>query len=129
MKYDFETIADSIDYGFGTDFNEGHTTMAGAQLHVKTAPCISDAMARLSQAGLYGWTSSEDPRYIGAIVNWMKQVRDWDVSPEWIVPSYGICRACAPVCGPSASRETASSSNSPPTFCTCGKYPDVSAIW
>ncbi|MBO4992360.1 MAG: aminotransferase class I/II-fold pyridoxal phosphate-dependent enzyme [Firmicutes bacterium] len=96
MKYDFETIADSIDYGFGTDFNEEHTTMAGAQLHVKTAPCISDALARLSQAGLYGWTSSEDPRYIGAIVNWMKQVRDWDVSPEWIVPSYGILQGmCA----------------------------------
>ncbi|MBR2002324.1 MAG: aminotransferase class I/II-fold pyridoxal phosphate-dependent enzyme [Firmicutes bacterium] len=96
MKYDFETIADSIDYGFGTDFREDFTMMAGAQLHVKTAPCITEALARLSQAGLYGWTSSADPQYINAIVNWMKVIRDWDVEKEWIVPSYGILQAmCA----------------------------------
>ena len=39
-KFDFETIADSIDYGFGTDFSMEHTMMAGAQLHVKTAPSV-----------------------------------------------------------------------------------------
>ena len=27
-KFDFETIADSIDYGFGTDFSMEHTMMA-----------------------------------------------------------------------------------------------------
>ena len=40
MKYDFETVADQIDYGFGTDYREDTIVMAGAQLHVKTAPCI-----------------------------------------------------------------------------------------
>ena len=29
-KFDFETIADSIDYGFGTDFSMEYTLMAGA---------------------------------------------------------------------------------------------------
>ena len=96
MKYDFETIADSIDYGFGTSYRAGFTMMAGAQLHVKTAPCISDALSRLSLAGLYGWTPSNDPRYIEAIVQWMRNVRHWNVDAEWIAPSYGILQAiCA----------------------------------
>ena len=43
-KFDFETIADSIDYGFGTDFSMEHTMRAGAQLHVKTAPSVIRAL-------------------------------------------------------------------------------------
>ncbi len=96
MKYDFETVADSIDYGFGTDWRDDFTMMAGAQLHVKTAPSVIRALTALSQAGLYGWTASDEPKYISAIVNWMRDVRSWEVAPEWIVPSYGILQAmCA----------------------------------
>lgn len=98
MSFDFTTIADSIDYGFGTDFRPDYTVMAGAQLHVKTAPCITDALARLAQAGLYGWTSSSEPKYIQAIVDWMARIRDWSIQPEWIVPSYGILQGmCAAI--------------------------------
>ena len=52
MSFDFQTLADAIDYGFGTGFRPDYTVMAGAQLHVKTAPCIIDALTRFSQAGL-----------------------------------------------------------------------------
>ena len=96
MKFDFETIADSIDFGFGAEYSEEFTMMAGAQLHVKTAPCIIDALTRFAQAGLYGWTSSDDARYIGAIVRWMQTIRGWEIKPEWIVPSYGTLQGiCA----------------------------------
>lgn len=72
--------------------------MAGAQLHVKTAPCIIDALTRFSQSGLYGWTDSDDPLYIRAVVNWMAKVRGWEIEPSWIVPSYGILQAmCASI--------------------------------
>ena len=64
MSFDFQTLADAIDYGFGTGFRPDYTVMAGAQLHVKTAPCIIDALTRFSQSGLYGWTDSDDPLYI-----------------------------------------------------------------
>lgn len=49
MSFDFQTLADAIDYGFGTGFRPDYTVMAGAQLHVKTAPCIIDALTRFSQ--------------------------------------------------------------------------------
>jgi cystathionine beta-lyase len=98
MTFDFDTIADSIDYGFGTDFSMDHTMMAGAQLHVKTAPGIIRALTGLAESGLYGWTSSDDPGYLQAIVDWMDKVRDWKVEKEWIVPSYGILQAmCASI--------------------------------
>ena len=98
MSFDFTTVADSIDYGFGTGFRPDYTVMAGTQLHVKTAPCVIDALTRLSQAGLYGWTSSSEPRYIQAIVDWMARIRNWSIQPEWIVPSYGILQGmCASI--------------------------------
>ena len=75
MSFDFQTLDDAIDYGFGTGFRPDYTVMAGAQLHVKTAPCIIDALTRFSQAGLYGWTDSNDPQYIQVVVNWMAKVR------------------------------------------------------
>ena len=46
MSFDFKLMADAIDYGFGTGFRPDYTVMAGAQLHVKTAPCIIDALTR-----------------------------------------------------------------------------------
>lgn len=96
MKFDFETIADSIDYGFGTDYREGYTMMAGAQLHMKTAPCVIDALTGLAQTGLFGWTRSDDAKYLSAIENWMKTMRGWDIDCQWIVPSYGILQGiCA----------------------------------
>lgn len=96
MHYDFETIADSIDYGFGVDWREDYTMMAGAQLHVKTAPCIINALTGLVQKGLYGWTPSDGEDYLNAVSNWMRDVRKWQIKNEWIVPSYGILQAmCA----------------------------------
>lgn len=96
MKFDFETVADSIDYGFGTVYSENFTMMAGAQLHVKTAPCIIKALTDLAQAGLYGWTPSNDAKYIRAIESWMRTIRGWEIDQEWIVPSYGILQGmCA----------------------------------
>ncbi len=98
MTFDFTTIADSIDYGFGTNFDPAHTVMAGAQLHLKTAPSVIRALRGLVESGLYGWTSSDEPKYIAALTNWMAQVRNWTVQPEWIVPSYGTLQAmCAAI--------------------------------
>ena len=32
MSFDFTTVADSIDYGFGTEFRPDYTVMAGAHM-------------------------------------------------------------------------------------------------
>ena len=77
-------------------YKENFTMMAGAQLHVKAAPSIIDALTGLSQAGLYGWTDSGDAQYIDAVENWMRSIRGWVIRREWIVPSYGTLQGiCA----------------------------------
>lgn len=43
MSFDFQTLADAIDYGFGTGFRPDYTVMAGAQLHVKPPPAYRRA--------------------------------------------------------------------------------------
>ena len=58
MSFDFQTLADAIDYGFGTGFRPDYTVMAGAQLHVNTGPSIIDALSTFSQSGQYSWTDS-----------------------------------------------------------------------
>lgn len=43
-KFDFETLADAQDLDLGTDYNPDIVVMSGAQLHLKTAPCIIEAL-------------------------------------------------------------------------------------
>ncbi|MBQ2753328.1 MAG: aminotransferase class I/II-fold pyridoxal phosphate-dependent enzyme, partial [Firmicutes bacterium] len=64
----------------------------GAELDFKTAPCIINALKERAENGLYGYTLSDD-KYLSSITNWMKDVRKWDISKDWIVPTYGIIQA------------------------------------
>lgn len=94
--FDFETVADACGVDMGSPFNPKLTMMAGAQLHFQTAPCVVSALTKRVQAGLFGYTESDAPNYLAAIVNWMQNVRGWAISPDWIVPSYGTLQAmCA----------------------------------
>lgn len=92
-KFDFETIADAQDLDFGTDYNPDLIVLSGAQLHLKTAPCIIEALVKRAESGLYGWIPSDRPAYLNAVQNWMREVRDYEIEKEWIVPSYGTLRA------------------------------------
>jgi cystathionine beta-lyase len=95
MSFDFETNATAIDYGYGVNYKEGHAVLAGAELHIKTAPCIIEGLHGLVDSGYFNWTPSTDERYLEAIVKWMKEVRHFEINKEWLVPSYGIMQAIA----------------------------------
>lgn len=92
-QFDFETLADASPIDLGTPYDPSHTVLAGAQLHLKTAPCILEALEKRVHSGLFGWTASDVPQYLDAICRWMKQVRAWDIQKDWIVPSYGTLQA------------------------------------
>lgn len=99
MTFDFDTAAvrkgtGSMKYawlpeGWG---DEGLLTFSGAEIDMKTAPCIIEALISRAQNGLYGYTLADD-RYLSSVIFWMKSVREWDVSKEWIVPTYGTIQA------------------------------------
>jgi Bifunctional PLP-dependent enzyme with beta-cystathionase and maltose regulon repressor activities len=92
-KFDFETIADAANIDIGQEYDPELVMMAGAQLHLKTAPCVIEALMARVATGLYGWIPSDRPQYLHAVKNWMRDVRDYEIETEWIVPSYGTLRA------------------------------------
>ena len=97
-EFDFETVADACQLDTGSPYHPDQTMMSGAQLHFKTAPCVVDALTKRAQCGLFGYTESDVPAYLQAIVRWMRDVRDWNIEKEWIVPSYGTLQAmCAAI--------------------------------
>lgn len=93
MKFDFESMIDLDDISWKRTYKEDITTMSGAQLHFKTAPCIMDALKNRAMSGIYGWTGSDYPEYLNSIYNWMKKVRKWKITREWIVPTYGTLQS------------------------------------
>jgi cystathionine beta-lyase len=93
-QFDFETVADAQnDIDLGNDYNPNLIVLSGAQLHLKTAPCIIEALTARAASGFYGWTPSDLPAYLNAIQNWMQTVRHYDIDKQWIVPSYGTLKA------------------------------------
>lgn len=104
MDYEFDTLVSrahtgNFKYtGLPDHFKAlGAISYSGAELDVKTAPCIRNALAGRALEGIYGFTQLDD-EYLDAVVNWMRQVRQWDIEREWIVPAYGTMQAiCASI--------------------------------
>ena len=99
MDYEFDKLADRS--GTGNEKYDGLSeafkkagaiSYSGAELDVKTAPCIREALAKRALDGIYGYTRA-DEKYMNAVIGWMKACRDWDIKEEWIVPSYGTMQA------------------------------------
>lgn len=66
----------------------------GAEMDFPTAPSILHQMHTLVDNGLFGYTLADDP-YRAHICWWMKEVRHWEIRPEWIVPSPGTIHSVA----------------------------------
>jgi cysteine-S-conjugate beta-lyase len=74
-------------------YSDGRINLAGADFRFKTAPCIRDALSRLSLDGNLAYINPASPPYRAAIVNWMRDVREWEIEPDWIVPVLGTLNA------------------------------------
>lgn len=66
----------------------------GAEMDFPTAPSILQKMHELVDNGLFGYTLADDS-YRRHVCWWMKEVRSWDIRPEWIVPSPGTIHSVA----------------------------------
>jgi len=60
----------------------------------KTAPVIIDALVKRAKIGLMGFTLADD-KYLSSIRWWMKNMRDWEIEKDWIVPTYGTIHSVA----------------------------------
>lgn len=66
----------------------------GAEMDFPTAPSILRQMRALVDNGLFGYTLA-DASYREHVCWWMKEVRQWEIRPEWIVPSPGTIHSVA----------------------------------
>ncbi len=100
MDYDFETVVRRGPANLKrilTDpavLSHGNVSFDGAEPDYPTAPVIADAVRRLAENGLYGFTVADDT-YRARVVWWFEHSRGVKAEPEWIVPALGTIHALA----------------------------------
>lgn len=90
MSYDFEKMANRLNIGNDkqTLFLNDNIVLSGAEMDYATAPVICQALEKFVQNGMFGYTIA-DHQYQEAIIRWMKNVRNLDISQEEIIPTHG----------------------------------------
>lgn len=101
MSFDFDEIIeqrgnhsdkwDQMEASMGVS-PEGGIAMWVADMDFRAAPAIQEALQRQLQNGLYTYYGGFDS-WRGAIQGWMKSRHDWEVEPDWILPSAGMVSA------------------------------------
>lgn len=93
MKYNFDIWASHENNGnmkgaWAKEMPLGGVMLSGAEMDYPLPEFITDALADFSKNGLFGFTLP-DSHYKGAICNWMKLTRQWDINPDHIVATLG----------------------------------------
>ncbi len=118
MKYDFETIIDRDPAIRGTgkyrimkdskgNKPPGHRSPVGGRHGVPHRPCVIDAIKAEADFGVLGYHRLTDS-FRESCCQWMKTRHDWDVQPDWIVPSSRSFLPSITPSGPLPSPATAS---------------------
>ena len=67
---------------------EGLVSYWGAEFEFPTCPAFSAGVEKCVKQGFYPYTVQTDD-YNKHVCWWMKNVRSWDILPEWIIPTHG----------------------------------------
>lgn len=67
---------------------EGLISFAGTEFDFPTAPVVISYVMERARNGLFGYTI-QDSQYNQAVMWWMKNIRNWDIQEDWIVPTLG----------------------------------------
>jgi cysteine-S-conjugate beta-lyase len=99
--YDFTTLVnrkncgsfkwDSIKSEMGLD-SDDIIPMSVADMELKVAPEITNAIKDKAELCIYGYTDPTDS-YFNAVVSWMQCRHDWKIKREWISLSTGVVPA------------------------------------
>lgn len=97
--YDFDTVIDrrhtfSLKYDFAEERGCAPDVLPFwiADMDFRTAPCVTDALARAVAHGIYGYSDMEDT-YFAAVHRWFRQQFHWDTKREWLVKTAGVVPA------------------------------------
>ncbi|MBE3638737.1 MalY/PatB family protein [Mangrovicoccus algicola] len=103
MGYDFDRVIerrgsnsakwDAMETLYGVDPQDG-LAMWVADADFATAPVVTAAMRAMADHGVYGYTAS-DAAYREAVCWWMRTRHGWEVAPEAVFTTNGLCNAVA----------------------------------
>lgn len=100
MKYDFNEIVPRR----GTNSYKWDSMPADAEvlplwvadMDFRTAPAITEALARRVQHGIFGYVCVPD-EYYTAVTRWFERRHNWSVRKEWIIYTSGVVPAVSAV--------------------------------
>lgn len=71
---------------------DGVIPMWVADMDFQTAPCITEAVRRRMEQGIFGYTHVTEP-YYDAIRGWFSRKHGWDIGRDWIIYTSGVVPA------------------------------------
>lgn len=98
--YDFNTLVPAIDAKESPmrrrlefmGYPDNVICYGVAEMKFKLLPEIENAAAAMVTNGYLGYSAGY-PEYFDAVCSWMKKRHNWDISPEWLVQTYGVVQA------------------------------------
>lgn len=99
-KYDFKTINPRYGVGSGK-WNEVEKELGRendivpfsvADMEFQIAPEIRDGICDFVQNVILGYSNPTD-KFKNAVKKWQKDMHDWDIHEDWILPSHGVVDA------------------------------------
>ena len=101
MKFNFDEIIDryntnSIKYDFAAERGkpEGLIPLWVADMDFRTAPCVTQALVKSAQHGIFGYTEAKkEGAYFNAMRKWFAQRFGFEVKPEWVIKTPGVVYA------------------------------------
>lgn len=66
----------------------------GAEFEFRTCPAFSRGVAAAAENGLFGFTLPGEA-YLRAVKWWMREVRGYEIEPDWIIPTHGTIYSLA----------------------------------
>ncbi len=90
VKWDFGHMLTQM--GYADRFDEETLPLFTADMDIAVPPCIVEAMHRVADTRIYGYTMPV-PEYYEAIINWFERRHNWQIKPEEILYSPGTVHA------------------------------------
>ena len=101
MPFDFDTVIErrgtasaKYDYIARNGYPEDTLPMWIADMDFQVAPCITEALKKQAEHGIYGYGFPTD-RYFKAVQNWFSARFGWEIQRDWMVFSPGVVFALA----------------------------------
>ena len=93
MKYDFDKQIDRRHTdSYKWDDQSDVLPLWVADMDFQTAPCITEALQKRVEHGIFGYTQVPES-YYQAIIGWFKHRHQWQIEREWILYTSGVVPA------------------------------------